>query len=532
MSIRSPDGALSSASFFDVFPEEVCTTSNQTVDIAKWREDISGLSTSGTSFYSQAPDSSMTCRSEADVKDNTSEYSMDSAYHSQAGTDQRTTMTSDGFQWPSDQVFSFEGSSPLLGSDNFTPFSGSQDMDQLHLSPTAGAMDAGAQSYDWSANNSLGQDFFNFQPTNMSQYSTMDTQYDLGLWSSVYSTNQDITGTEVFNSPAQLQQPQNMNSIGVQYQGVRASVQPSTLATPVATPINTQHQVESRTKVEESSTKSLGAPSLADEDEGDDEDIFSPLDPETNRIQEEHRKVARTHPLYTAKPKEDGNFHCPFEGQPGCNHKPTDLKCNHDKYVDSHLKPYRCNREGCPNVQFSSTACLLRHEREAHALHGHGKNPNLCYYTDCERAMAGNGFRRRYNLFDHMKRVHDYTGPTNDASTSPSAESQAAKGRGVGGRRKRSATDIGVQKKHKVTKATARKHLQQQQQQQEQQKQQHRARIQEHFTKTRKSIIDLLNALNGPDDLATEQLDRLSAGLGDLSRIASSHKNTDDVSGE
>lgn len=149
--------------------------------------------------------------------------------------------------------------------------------------------------------------------------------------------------------------------------------------------------------------------------------------------------------------------------------------------------------------------------------------------------MAGNGFRRRYNLFDHMKRVHDYTGPTNDASTSPSAESHAAKGRGVGGRRKRSATDIGVQKKHKVTKATARKHLQQQQQQQqqEQQKQQHRARIQEHFTKTRKSIIDLLNTLNGPDDLATEQLDRLSAGLGDLSRIASSHKNTnDDVSGE
>jgi hypothetical protein len=86
----------------------------------------------------------------------------------------------------------------------------------------------------------------------------------------------------------------------------------------------------SRTKTEESSTRSLGAPSLQDEDEGDDEDMFSPLDPETDRIQEEHKKVARTHPLYNAKPKEDGNFHCPFEGQPGCSHKPTDLKCNHE----------------------------------------------------------------------------------------------------------------------------------------------------------------------------------------------------------
>lgn len=76
--------------------------------------------------------------------------------------------------------------------------------------------------------------------------------------------------------------------------------------------------------------KPASAASLADEEEGEDDDIFSPLDPETNRIQEEHKKVARTHPLYNAKPKEDGNFHCPFEGQSNCNHKPTDLKCNHE----------------------------------------------------------------------------------------------------------------------------------------------------------------------------------------------------------
>ena len=44
-------------------------------------------------------------------------------------------------------------------------------------------------------------------------------------------------------------------------------------------------------------------------------------------------------------------------------------------------------------------------------MHGHGAKPHLCSYKDCERAIPGNGFPRRYNLFDHMKRVHDYKVP-------------------------------------------------------------------------------------------------------------------------
>lgn len=82
------------------------------------------------------------------------------------------------------------------------------------------------------------------------------------------------------------------------------------------------------------------------------------------------------------------------------------------KYIDSHLKPFRCKHSTCIEVQFSSTACLLRHEREAHGMHGHGSKPNLCLYPDCERSQPGNGFPRRYNLYDHMRRVHDYSGPT------------------------------------------------------------------------------------------------------------------------
>ena len=39
---------------------------------------------------------------------------------------------------------------------------------------------------------------------------------------------------------------------------------------------------------------------------------------------------ARTRTLYQATPHADGLFHCPFEGQEGCNHKPTNLKCDYE----------------------------------------------------------------------------------------------------------------------------------------------------------------------------------------------------------
>ena len=41
-------------------------------------------------------------------------------------------------------------------------------------------------------------------------------------------------------------------------------------------------------------------------------------------------KLARTHSLYQAQPKEEDFYHCPNEGQPGCTHKPTKLKCNYE----------------------------------------------------------------------------------------------------------------------------------------------------------------------------------------------------------
>lgn len=79
--------------------------------------------------------------------------------------------------------------------------------------------------------------------------------------------------------------------------------------------------------------------------------------------------------------------------------------------MDSHLKPYRCKLESCENARFSSTACLLRHEREAHGMHGHGDKPFMCTYEGCDRAQPGNGFPRHWNLKDHMKRVHNDVAP-------------------------------------------------------------------------------------------------------------------------
>ena len=82
---------------------------------------------------------------------------------------------------------------------------------------------------------------------------------------------------------------------------------------------------------------------------------------------------------------------------------PTDRP---SKYLDSHLKPYQCKQSDCGNLRFSSNACLFRHEREAHGMHFYGKNPHLCHYAGCDRAVEG--FPRRWNLNDHMRRVHEH----------------------------------------------------------------------------------------------------------------------------
>ncbi|KIW00244.1 hypothetical protein, variant [Verruconis gallopava] len=139
---------------------------------------------------------------------------------------------------------------------------------------------------------------------------------------------------------------------------------------------------------------------------------------------------ARNHPLYNARPSEDGLYHCPFANE-GCSHEPKQLKCEYDKYIDSHIKPFRCRHSKCADLQFSSTACLLRHEREAHEMHGHEES--LCEYPPCNRSVPGNGFRRSYNCKDHMTRCHGWVdqnpqeGKKRRSATTSSSGSKANK---------------------------------------------------------------------------------------------------------
>ena len=87
------------------------------------------------------------------------------------------------------------------------------------------------------------------------------------------------------------------------------------------------------------------------------------------------------------------------------------------------------DRPECEDLRFSSNACLLRHEREAHGEHAHGVNPFLCKFPDCDRARDGNGFPRRWNQRDHMKRVHQYEETDAPSKKSPSSQSQQPKRR-------------------------------------------------------------------------------------------------------
>ncbi|KAG6105925.1 hypothetical protein E4U31_001132 [Claviceps sp. LM219 group G6] len=174
---------------------------------------------------------------------------------------------------------------------------------------------------------------------------------------------------------------------------------------------------------------SLGSDSTQDKIHLDDGNLTISTGFTPRRHGSEGESSARDHELYkNAAPGPDGLFHCPWEGQASCNHKAEKLKCNYDKFVDSHLKPYRCKAESCEGARFSSTACLLRHEREAHGLHGHGDKPFLCVYDGCERAVPGNGFPRQWNLRDHMKRVHNDHGSV-DGSPPSGGSAQSVKGR-------------------------------------------------------------------------------------------------------
>lgn len=469
-----------------------------------------------------------------DPKDTVSECSMDSAYQSQSGTSRHSNKPDAQLQENRRHLNTpFMGSdiySPSMGSDSFPTFT-EQTLDLSEIPPAASGIWEPTEGPLTYASYATGQDYTQYSSANMSQFTPSTAVNVAPPW--VVSDNQcqpnPFTFTPYPENPpsndmafiassrwnstsydaAERHAATHTPSFTLKDESRRASTQDNFSAF-VATPTSSSsvqfpHHVDydqsrllgPRTDTDDSNTASVLAHIL-----DEDEDALSHTETAETKLEEERTKVARSHPLYQQLPDKDGKYHCPEEGNAGCSHKPTALKCNYDKYVDSHLKPFRCNKRTCVGVQFSSTACLLRHEREAHGMHGHGARPHLCHFRDCERAVPGHGFPRRYNLFDHMKRVHQYDGPT----TEPSPPGQGQPQRKPMSRKRKASSEDSIEKRQKVAKISA-----------EQLRQEQREKLVKEFLCKKQHIIDILTSLTNPGDLGDDiQLTKEVVGLHDI----------------
>ncbi|KFA63860.1 hypothetical protein S40285_04464 [Stachybotrys chlorohalonatus IBT 40285] len=152
----------------------------------------------------------------------------------------------------------------------------------------------------------------------------------------------------------------------------------------------------------------MAAPSLSDPLPGSKEPSPGAMSPPGNRI----KSIPK--PDRDVVKQADGKYHCPLED---CKEdvRAFSRKCEWNKHMDKHERPYRCPAEGCENLPgFTYSGGLLRHEREVHGKHGGPKNTVNCPHPTCKR-HTGKGFSRQENLNEHLRRVH--TSP--DAVTPP-----------------------------------------------------------------------------------------------------------------
>lgn len=90
--------------------------------------------------------------------------------------------------------------------------------------------------------------------------------------------------------------------------------------------------------------------------------------------------------------------------------------------MDKHLRPYVCREPGCEKIRgFTYSGGLLRHEREVHRQHGGPRAPRFCPHQDCKRS-TGQGFSRKENLNEHLRRVHRGVGIVESKDEAPSPQ--------------------------------------------------------------------------------------------------------------
>lgn len=165
----------------------------------------------------------------------------------------------------------------------------------------------------------------------------------------------------------------------------------------------------------------------------------SPSAPATQRI----RPIAK--PDREITKNLDGKFVCSW---PGCTEdvKEFSRKCEWNKHMDKHDRPYKCAAEGCEKLPgFTYSGGLLRHEREVHGKHGGPKNSLNCPHVNCKR-HTGKGFSRLENLNEHLRRVHTQNGIANGTEgESDEVASDAGgqtNGQIVGQKRKRDPEEV------------------------------------------------------------------------------------------
>jgi hypothetical protein len=137
-------------------------------------------------------------------------------------------------------------------------------------------------------------------------------------------------------------------------------------------------------------------------------------------------------------------------------------------------------------------------------MHGHGSKPHLCYFPGCERSFHGHGFPRRYNLFDHMKRVHDYVEQSASIErTGTPVSSQAGGAKKSSGRKRKSTTGTEDMPEKRVRTGNAKPGVKMAPPQR--QKEQKLEKLNSEWANYRESLQQRLNSLQGPKDLTTHQ---------------------------
>ncbi|KAK4945969.1 hypothetical protein LTR66_014335, partial [Elasticomyces elasticus] len=100
--------------------------------------------------------------------------------------------------------------------------------------------------------------------------------------------------------------------------------------------------------------------------------------------------------------------------------------CEWNKHMDKHERPYKCNEPTCEqNPGFTYSGGLLRHMREVHKKGvGPSRRPLFCPHANCIRS-TGEGFTRRENLEEHLRRRHSHNGPYVLPETSDDGKQEA-----------------------------------------------------------------------------------------------------------